>query len=180
MTKSRLDRESEAYAAEIARIAGSSGTTTPNASLGALQLENYRFPFAGTRDALAASQEIQLQSVLGESMTLDVLFGPENDEDVTHYAMKRIACLDIVDTATGEVVQDLFLWPWGHGRAFQRATTNVVMHFTQHGADGTEHSGKAWLEDFAKAWDEAAPRLGFNRNHFLFTPDERGEPDDED
>ena len=181
MTFEDPEAASQAYARAVAAtVAGTDRAPRQIDELGQLRFENYRQPFLDAPGSLTDIQRTQIQSILGPDLPLDQLFEPDPSKDINRFAMRQLACIDIVDARTGALLQDLFLWPWGHGKVVHAGTLNLVTYISQHGVDSTEYSGKAWLEDFAKAWDEGADRLGYDANHIHFTADERGEPDDEE
>jgi hypothetical protein len=171
--KSATKTASDAYSAAI--DAGAE-PTNGEVSLGTLRLENYRKPFAGTEDALSEAEKAQLSAVVGAD-TLPTLFGAN---DSSENEMAWLEYMDVVDTKNGTIVANLLIWPYGDGAVVHHGTTKMIASIVQHGISPHETTGKAWMADFAKAWQEGAPRLGVSSpNHFGFGSEQTADADDE-
>ncbi len=171
--KSATKTAADAYSAAIdAAIPTSNGTVT----LGTLRLENYRKPFEGTIDKLSDAEKTQLGAVVGVD-TLPSLFGAC---EASQNEMAWLEYMDVVDTNNGTIVANLLIWPYGDGAVVHHGTTKMIASIVQHGISPHETTGKAWMADFAKAWEEGAPRLGVSSpKHFGFDSEQTAEADDE-
>ena len=154
-----------------------------NRPLGALRLDNYRKPFAGTIDQLTPAQRTQLEALIASDldsggMTVAQFFSEEmSDED---YPLKAVEWMDVVEIATNEVVADLLIFPYGDGCVLKRGTETMLANIVQHGITPAKTTTKTWMTDFAKAWWEGAPRLKVDDvGHFGFRPDQLAQDDDD-
>jgi hypothetical protein len=171
--KSATKIAADAYSSAIDAGASSSNG---DASLGTLRLENYRKPFEGTIDKLSDAEKTQLTAVVGAD-TLPTLFGAG---DSAQNEMAWLEYMDVVDTKSGTIVANLLIWPYGDGAVVHHGTTKMIASIVQHGISPHETTGKAWMADFAKAWQEGAPRLGVSSpNHFGFDSAQTVDADDE-
>ena len=149
--------------------------------LGRFRLENARSPFKGKLADLETWERAQLSAVIDGD--LKRMFKPTkgDDEDEEGSEMREMRIADVVDTESGKVLYQLMLWPYGDGAIVKDRTTKMVAGVCQHGLDGEEELGKAWVRDLARAWVEGAKRLKFSPGHIDFSPEELGAaPDDDD
>jgi hypothetical protein len=133
------------------------------AKLGRFRLENARTPCKG-KQKLQPWEKAQVDAV-----------GLEEEEE-----KRMLQVADVVDTDTGKVLYQLMLWPYGDGAIVENQTTNSVCGICQHGLDGADDLGKAWVRDLARAWVEGAKRLKLSSGHIDFSPEELGESPDSD
>lgn len=68
---------------------------------------------------------------------------------------------DVIETATGEVVYGLLLWPFGSGVLVDSATHEVCASFAQHGINA--YFNHALREGLAAAYAEARTRISFGQ-----------------
>jgi hypothetical protein len=146
--------------------------------LGKFRLENHRKPFRGKVSDLEAWEKAQVQSVFGAKDDIAKYFGKEPDGDEIPDCVDMDVA-DIVDTGSGDVLYQIFLWPFGDGMIVHHKTTNVISGICQHGLDPREEIGKAWTRDLALAWLEGSKRLKMQTGHIDFSPEDVGEDDDE-
>jgi hypothetical protein len=171
--KSATRSAADAYSAAVEQAIP---PTNGEVSLGSLRLENYRKPFEGTIDQLSAAEKTQLEAVVGPD-TLPTLFGAS---EASTNEMAWLEYIDVVDVNSGGIVANLLIWPYGDGAVVHHGTTKMIASIVQHGIDPHETTGKAWMTDFAKAWQEGAPRLGVSSpSHFTFDSEQVAADDDE-
>lgn len=131
--------------------------------LRSLRLDNYRKPFFADPKALTPEQREQLQALVdsdmdSEGMSIDQFFDPKlSDED---YPMKALEYIDVVETASGNIVANLLLYPFGDGAVVHAGTTKMIANIVQHGVTSHRTTTAEWMADFALAWKEGARRLG--------------------
>jgi hypothetical protein len=163
----------DAYTAAVEAVMPPSNGSV---ALGTLRLENYRKPFEGTIDRLTDAEKAQLAAVVGPDM-LPTLFGAS---DRSQNEMAWLEYMDVVDAKSGDIVANLLIWPYGDGAVVHHGTTKMIASIVQHGITPHETTGKTWMADFAKAWQEGAPRLGVSSpSHFAFQSEQAADVDDE-
>ncbi len=141
--------------------------------MGALRLERARKPFEGKIGDLSAAEKKQLESIVGKGK-LAKCFADGGAEELAEVSMA-----DVVDGKSGKVLYQLYLFGYGDGCLFEGGTTDVAADICQHGFDPREGKSKAFVQDFARAWDEGAKRLKLWAGHIDFDDDELGEEDDD-
>jgi len=134
----------------------------PRSELGSLRLANYRRPFHRPMSELTGPQREQLEALIESSMdsdgkSLHDFFGDLNEED---FPLKALEQIDVVDTATGVVVADLFLYPYGDGAVVHHGTTSMIANIVQHGVTPHASTSAEWMRDFDAAWRFGARDLG--------------------
>lgn len=154
----------------------------PAAGLGTLRLDNYRKPFHGKLADLSKPEQTQLEAVYERASELggdykDV-FGMDVDQSE---GISELEMIDVVEIATGKVVANLIMYPYGDGAVVHAGTTKMIADICQHGVTAHTDTTKSWMADFAAAWKEGAKRLKVDDpGHFGFDDTQRGEPDDDD
>jgi len=125
---------------------------------GKLGLENHRKPFAGKLEDLKPFEKKQLQHLVGqEGSTVEQQFnrGGKGNTPGTYTDMEIV---DVV--AAGKPAFQLYLYNADTGRLYAHGTTKVVADIIQFGFDLYDTKrGKAFVDDFAKAFEEGRKRL---------------------
>jgi hypothetical protein len=145
------------------------------AKLGKFRLENPRKPFDGTPDDLDDWAMAQLRIHFDKGVDITEYFGAEPDGDEIPDAVGT-EVVDVVDTATGDVVYQVMVGPLGDGCVVDNQTTKIVVGIAQSGLDGYHKQPAAWVRDFGRACVEGRKRLAV-KNLPFFNAEQLGEDD---
>jgi len=145
-----------------------------SSALGTLRLENCRKPFDLGAAALSEPVKAQLQAMLDRNMdTEGMQLADALQSDDEELFLRYLELVDVVEVATGTVVADLFLYPFGDGAVVHHGTLKMIADICQHSITPHESTTRYWLADLGKAWKEGAARLGVNDpGHFSFTAEQ--------
>lgn len=135
---------------------------TPRTELGSLRLANHRKPFHRPKSELTEPQRLQLEALIASDMdsegtSLDDFFGDLSEEG---FPLKALEQIDVVDTTSGAVVADLFLYPFGNGAVVHHGTTKMIANIVQHGVTPHASTSSEWMREFEAAWRLGARELG--------------------
>ena len=125
--------------------------------LGALRMENRREPFKGSYDKLDAATRKQLEKLPIQGTTVQEVFTADPDDESGWFQATEL--IDVVDNASGEVLYNLYLYPFGDGSMFDAGTTKEVAAVCQHGFEDYMGKGALFVRDVALAYTEAKKRL---------------------
>ncbi len=144
------------------------------AKLGKFRLDNHRKPYRGKLADISKSDRAQLQAALGKRKIESMFVIDENKERESDELVET-EITDVIDTASGKVLYQLMIWPYGDGTIVKNGTTKVVAQICQHSVDASNEVGKAWMRDFANAWLEGSKRLKMWTGHIDFDEDDFGD-----
>ncbi len=125
--------------------------------LGALRFENRSEPFKSTLAKLPAAVKNQLEKLPIEGSTVSEVFDADEEEEAGWF--KATELIDVVDIASGKVLYNLYLYPFGDGSMFNAGTTTEVAAVCQHGFEDLGGKGGVFVRDVALAYTEAKKRL---------------------
>jgi hypothetical protein len=146
--------------------------------LGNLRWENRREPFKGTYAKLDEVTKKQLAKLPMESGTVEEVFSADPDDEAGWFQATEL--IDVVDNASGEVLYNLYLYPFGDGSMFDAGTTKEAGAVCQHGYEDTVGKGPLFIRDMALAYTEAKKRLKINEMISWSAEELAGDDEDDD
>ncbi len=116
-----------------------------------LRFENHRRPFARLAK-LSAKQRAQLQLLATNNDAGKIAKLVDNDD------WNPMELVDVVDTRSGVITYQLYLWPYGSGRLYAHDSTTAVASIIQHTYQATP-GDLALRTALAAAYARAKPKL---------------------